>query len=136
MISPTYNKKIGKEVKKAIQSYIYGNFPATENYNAKYTSHELLDVIIYSVANEYFIEEGSELLRRSRKKVADGDTIFYRIKPVTVSQALSYANTINEQILMTAKSLDIFDKPCVCGLDWHNLELYSKKIKEAVRTEP
>ncbi|MDI6856271.1 MAG: hypothetical protein QMD21_05765 [Candidatus Thermoplasmatota archaeon] len=80
MISPTYNKKIGKEVKKAIQSYIYGNFPATENYNAKYTSHELLDVIIYSVANEYFIEEGSELLRMSRKKVADGDTIFYRIK--------------------------------------------------------
>ena len=79
MLSIAYNKKIGKEVKKAIQSHIYSNFPATERYNADYSRHELLDVIMYSVANEYFIEEGSELLKMRRKKVADGDTVFYRI---------------------------------------------------------
>lgn len=132
----TYSKKIGREVKKAIQSYIYGNFPATERYNADYTRRELLDVIVYSIANEYFIEEGSELLKMRRRDVADGDTIFYRIKPTTISQVLSYSNTINEQILTNAKSLGIFNKPSICGLDWHDMGLYSEKIKEAVRTEP
>jgi len=136
MLSIAYNKKIGKEVKKAIQSHIYSNFPATERYNADYSRHELLDVIMYSVANEYFIEEGSELLKMRRKKVADGDTVFYRIKPTTVSQVLSYSNTINEQILTNAKSLGVLNKPCICGLDWHDLGLYSKKIREAVRTKP
>ena len=127
MICPAYNSKIGKEVKKTIQSYIYGSFPATERYNAEYSRREMLDVIVYSIANEYFIEEGSELLKMRRRDVADGDTIFYRIKPATVSQVLSYSKTINKQILTNAKSLGIFNKPCICGLDWHDLELYSKK---------
>ncbi len=136
MLSIAYNKKIGKEVKKAIQKYIYSSFPATERYNADYTRHNLLDVIMYSIANDYFIEEGSELLKMRRKKIADGDTVFYRIKPATVSQVISYSNTINEQILTNAKSLGILNKPCICGLDWHDLELYSKKIKEDIRTKP
>ena len=68
MLSIAYDKKIGKEVKKAIQSYIYSNFPATERYNADYTRQELLDVIVYSVSNDYFIEEGSELLKNEKKE--------------------------------------------------------------------
>jgi len=130
MLSIAYNKKIGKEVKKAIQKYIYSSFPATERYNADYTRHNLLDVIMYSIANDYFIEEGSELLKMRRKKIADGNTVFYRIKPATVSQVISYSNTINEQILTNAKSLGILNKPCICGLDWHDLELYSKKSRK------
>ena len=95
MLSIAYDKKIGKEVKKATQSYIYSGFPATERYNADYTRRELLDVIVYSIANDYFIEEGSELLKMRRKKIADGDTVFYRIKTATISQVISYSNTIN-----------------------------------------
>jgi len=68
MLSIAYDKKIGKEVKKAIQSYIYSNFPATERYNADYTRQELLDVIVYSVSNDYFIEEGSELLKNEKRE--------------------------------------------------------------------
>jgi len=68
MLSIAYDKKIGKEVKKAIQSYIYSNFPATERYNTDYTRQELLDVIVYSVSNDYFIEEGSELLKNEKRE--------------------------------------------------------------------
>jgi len=42
MLSIAYDKKIGKEVKKAIQSYIYSNFPATERYNADYTRQAVI----------------------------------------------------------------------------------------------
>ena len=135
MVHTTYDKRIGKEVKKAIRKRLNTGFPATNRYNSDYKPSELLDVAIFSIARDYFVEEGSETLKRIRKKVADADTVFYRIKPATTTQVLTYFETTNQRVLTTAKNLGVFNKPCKCAIDWHDKMVYTKKLRQAVRTK-
>lgn len=125
---PTYTQRdIGKLLKKSVKGEIVDKVPLRMAKNCVYTKEEILDTVIFSVANDNFVEYGSKRLRRNGLHSPSADDVFYHLGKMDEKAVFSTFLETNEKILDEANKYGVISRKVWCGLDIHKMPWFGKE---------
>jgi len=107
-----------KLIKKVIGKSIYEALPIKMTKNCRYTKKELIDTILFSVANNISVEYGSKRMKEMKMKVPSGDDVFHHLDKLKTKEVLSAFYKVNSSILKRERNLR---KRALCAMDVHKI---------------
>jgi hypothetical protein len=113
-------------------------FEIPTRYNCTYTQRDILNALTFlSLESEYAeggLKKQSKRFRRAHKpnKAPNGDTLLLRLKQINRQKAKRMLNTLNWQILQTAKLKGAFRKMVDVAIDLTFIPYYGKKLTQYV----
>ena len=120
-----------KLVKKVIGRRICDALQIKMAKNCEYKKEDIVNVVLFSIADDVSIEYGSERMREKGIKAPSGDDIFYHLGRLEAKDVLSAFYRVNSEILRKEKR-----RRAPCAIDIHKIPYYGKhKDKHVVGME-
>ncbi len=113
-----------KLIKKVIGKSIY--LPIKMAKNCRYTKKELIDTILFSVANNISVEYGSKRMKEMRMKVPSGDDVFHHLDKLKTKEVLSAFYNVNSDALKRERNRR---KRALCAIDVHKIPYTMERIE-------
>ena len=134
MHSNIHDGKKTKIVKKVITGHLKERIPIKEAPNIQFNKNDILNPVFGAIYSRDFIESYVEDLRGNGHTIPSGDTIFYRLKDLTLTDVKNCWYSTNEDILKEVERLGLFDKPIDRGIDCHDTGWFGKDEKHIFGT--
>lgn len=134
MHSNIHNRKKAKIVKKVINKHLKERILVKEAPNSYFDKNEILNPLFGAISSRDFIESYVEDLRENGYNIPSGDTIFYRLKDLTLTNVCDCWYSTNEEILTEADRLGLFNQSIDRGIDCHDTGWFGKNEKHTFGT--
>ena len=125
MRSTTYTRKaIDKLLKNSLKNNFIDSLPLSMAGNCTYTKEDILNTVLFAVANGTYVEYATEHLQVKKDDVSSSDTVFYHLNKLTSKTVFSTFQQMNTHLLAHARHQGVFKHPIQCGLDIHKIPWY------------
>lgn len=127
MHSTTHTQKdIGKFLKKSLKNNFIDSLPLSMAKNCTYTKEDILNTVLFAVAENTYVEYATEHLQTKKNNVSSSDAVFYHLNKMTNNAVFSAFKKINTALLSHAHHQGVFKYPIQCGLDIHKIPWYGE----------
>lgn len=127
MHSSSYTQKdIGKYLKKSLKNNFIDSLPLPMAGNCTYTKEDILNIVLYAVTEDTYIEYAVEHLRAKKDGVSSSDDVFYHLNKLTSGTVFSTFQQMNAYHMDQAHRQGVFKHPIQCGLDIHKIPWYGE----------
>lgn len=111
-----------KLVKKFIGKRICKALPIKIARNCEYKKEDIVNVVLFSIADNVSIEYGSKRMREKGVKVPSGDDIFYHLNSLETREVLSAFCEVNFTIIKKKRRR----RRAPCAIDIHRIPYFGK----------
>jgi len=112
-----------KLVKKVIGRRICDALPIKMAKNCEYKKEDIVNVVLFSIADNVSIEYGSERMRENGMKVPSGDDIFYHLDRLEAKDVLSAFYSVNSDVI---RKKERRRKRALCAIDIHKIPYFGR----------
>lgn len=119
-------RKWRRALKKSLTTSIMDNLPVSEAPNCSYSKQTILLTLIESIARNEYPSPYTQAARMQGRKIPDGDTLYYRLKELTLDQVFKTAQKALGHIHAEAKKIGALDRPLPAAMDLTEEPVFGK----------
>jgi len=108
-------------VKKVIGKRVCDALPIKMAKNCEYKKEDIVNVILFSIAESVSVEYGSERMMEKGMRAPSGDDVFYHLDGLMVEEVLSAFYRVNSEIIRKEKR-----RRAPCAIDIHKIPYFGK----------